>query len=606
MTVASFDAIAAGHPDPAGLSVLRGGQLSKHLLMVRMIADAVRVTPLPATLSPTRVTAVAAALDLLTETHRRDPAAVERVVGYPYVGAWLTHCVREMRLPDGRPPLAQLAGIVAAAATHAHLDFALDVPCPRGRVSLPTLGRWLAGTGADAVPVQRGRGRLSVAGVELPDDLTGERPGWSALRRLHGSGDRPMSVVFDDLDPYRSTPDMPATGRLVRGQFADWQDVFAAAWCLLCRDHPGWATQLPALLVALTPLRERGPAHGISATARRAFGAVALTRPGNAAELAAALCHELQHAKLNALLDLVQLCEPDDRRLYYAPWRADPRPLPALLHGTYAFLGVADFWQQRVSVDDVSGGRYELARRRSQVAAALETLQATDGLTAAGRRFVAGMATSLDGLSTALLPERDRWYAELANDDHHATWRLGNLRPDPAAVRALAAAWQAGRPVPAITEPDLVAEPERFMQSSRMRLLAAVAANRRPPAPDTRGAEVSAVHDGDAHLLQGRYARAAAHYRKALSGDGCDEAGVLAAWTGLAVTRLRTADPAEAAAWRSRPELVRALHRALAVDCRQPPGPEELARWLGTGGDHTGPSGGRWFDVAVQPPTAPG
>ena len=41
--------------------------------------------------------------------------------------------------------------------------------------------------------------------------------------------------------------------------------------------------------------------------------------------LALLLMHEFQHVKLGAVLDLYDLFDPDDKRLYHAPWRKDPR-----------------------------------------------------------------------------------------------------------------------------------------------------------------------------------------------------------------------------------------------------------------------------------------
>jgi HEXXH motif-containing protein len=592
LVATSFDAIAAGRRDPAGLSVLRGGQLSKHLLMLRMITDEVKAKPSRWVFSPAAASAFGASLELLTEVHRRDPTAAGRVLGYPYVGAWLARCVGELRQSQGQPPLAHLTGIVAAAAIRAGLDFELAVWCTDGTASLPSVGSYLPRLGSGPVTARHRADRTTVDGVEILSDPSLDRVGWYGLQRLTGTTTVPIGVVLDDLDPYRATPAMRATGRLTRGRFTEWQGLFAAAWRLLCRDHHIWAAQLTDLLVALTPLQERGPAHGMSATARHAFGAVALTRPGEAQGFAASLCHELQHAKLNALLDLVELCEPPDGRMYYVPWRADPRPLAALLHGTYAFLGVADFWQRRSAIDNDTRAQYEFARVRSQVEQALNVLQAADGLTAPGRRFATGMATWVDGLIAGQLPERECRYAELASDDHYVTWRMLNLRPDPASVQTVAELWRAGRPAPVIPDPALVPGTEQFVQSSRARLLAAVAAGRSAQhlAPVATSTHLAAVHDGDVHLADGRYDYATAVYRTALSRDdprevfhaaASDDAASMAAWSGLSLARQRAADGAEATIWRNHPELVRALYCALAAHGGTPPSPEELARWLG-------------------------
>jgi HEXXH motif-containing protein len=585
LVAASFDAIAAGHADPGGLSVLRDGQLSRHLLMLRMLADEVKERPGRQAAQPAAASTVAASLELLTEAHRHDPAAATGVLAYPYVGAWLVQCARELRRPQGQPPLAHLTEIAAAAAIRTGLEFDLDVWPTDGTVSLPSIGLCRPRTDISPLPVRRNANRTTVGDIDLPADPSLDRASWYGLRRLTDPTAVPIHVVLDDLDPYRTPPTMHATGRLPRSQCTGWRALFAAAWRLLCHDHDVWAAQLAELLVTLTPLVEQGPGHGRSATARHSFGAVALTCPGEALGFAAVLCHELQHAKLNALLDLVELCEPTDERLYYAPWRSDPRPLTALLHGTYAFLGVADFWQRRSIVDNDTRAPYEFARARLQVRQALEVLQAAAGLTAAGRRFVSGMATWADGLLAGKLPERQHRYAELASDDHHVTWRIRNLRPDPAAVQTVVDAWRAGRPARALPDPRLAPQPQQSVQGSRARLLAAVAADRPAQhlATDTPSAQPAPeydgdVHDGDVHLVGGRYDQAAAGYRKALA----DDAASMAAWTGLSLARQRAADTAEATIWRTHPELVRALYCTLATQSGDPPSPEELARWLAT------------------------
>ncbi|MGH3778591.1 MAG: HEXXH motif domain-containing protein [Pseudonocardiaceae bacterium] len=583
LLAASFDAIAAGHADPAGLSVLRDGQLSKHLLMLRMIADEVEEKPGRQVARPAAASTVAASLELLTEAHRHDPAAATGVLAYPYVGAWLVQCARELRRPQGRPPLAHLAEIAAAAAIRTGLEFDLDVWPTDGTVSLPSIGLCRPRTDISPLPIRRNANRTTVGEVDLPADPSLDRASWYGLQRLADPTAIPIHVALDDLDPYRAPPAMHATGRLPRSHCTGWRARFAATWRLLCHDHDRWAAQLAELLVALTPLVEQVPGHGMSATARQSFGAVALTYPVEPLGFAAVLCHELQHAKLNALLDLVELCEPTDERLYYAPWRLEPRPLAALLHGTYAFLGVADFWQRRSIVDNDTRAWHEFARAQVQVQQALKILQAAAGLTTAGRRFVSGMTTWADGLLAGQLPERQRRYAELASDDHHITWRISNLRPDPAAVQTVVDAWRAGRPAPVLPDPLLAPQPQQSVQSGRARLLATVAADRSAqdlvtdapsaqPAPEHDGD----VHDGDVHLAEGRYDLAAAGYRRALSNDTAS----VAAWTGLSLARQRVADTAEATIWRTQPELIRALYWTLATQSGDPPSPEELARWL--------------------------
>lgn len=55
------------------------------------------------------------------------------------------------------------------------------------------------------------------------------------------------------------------------------------------------------------------------------------------------VAHEVQHVKLGALLDLVELIKPDDGSRCYVPWRLDPQPTDGLLQGDSAYLDVSGF-----------------------------------------------------------------------------------------------------------------------------------------------------------------------------------------------------------------------------------------------------------------------
>ncbi|WP_372470749.1 aKG-HExxH-type peptide beta-hydroxylase [Nonomuraea aurantiaca] len=103
------------------------------------------------------------------------------------------------------------------------------------------------------------------------------------------------------------------------------------------------------MISVVTPLS--GERWAASGTSRTAMGCVALARPRCARSLAASLAHEVQHAKLSVLFYLLDLVLATENDRFYAPWRHDHRPLTGLLHGTYAHLGVADFWQRQRYVD---------------------------------------------------------------------------------------------------------------------------------------------------------------------------------------------------------------------------------------------------------------
>ncbi|MDV6287982.1 HEXXH motif-containing putative peptide modification protein [Streptomyces sp. UP1A-1] len=111
----------------------------------------------------------------------------------------------------------------------------------------------------------------------------------------------------------------------------------------------------PALIRAVVPygrtaaVPPAAPTVAVSASSGDSFGAMLISRPGSALALAETLVHEFQHSKLAALLHLFPLLDDDREERYYAPWRADPRHLTGLLHGAYAFTGVAGFWRDRLA-----------------------------------------------------------------------------------------------------------------------------------------------------------------------------------------------------------------------------------------------------------------
>ncbi|GLZ29917.1 hypothetical protein Lesp02_21070 [Lentzea sp. NBRC 105346] len=225
-------------------------------------------------------------------------------------------------------------------------------------------------------------------------------------------GDDVISLLLNDFSPYRDLPRLPPAGRLPDDAVSLWQDMFTEAWTILARDHAEHAAEISSCIVSLVPLQHNAQQR-FSATARDAFGAVALTTPTGGTDFAVTLVHECQHTKLDALLDLVELYDPSDTRRYYSPWRADPRPNWGVLHGTYAFLGVAEFWR-------LEGNRFEFAHTAEQLRRALDVLDTTR-LTESGRRFARGMRSTVDSWAVPDEPE-----ATAAVERHWTTWQAAN------------------------------------------------------------------------------------------------------------------------------------------------------------------------------------
>jgi HEXXH motif-containing protein len=400
-----FGALATGGGGHEGVDLLCQSQYSKHVLLLHGIADA----------SPT----AAAAYDLLAGAQRKDATAAAAVVRYPAVGAWAYRTMLALRggprlpgaIPDG------LAAVAAAAAMRAGLAAEIDVPAQEGVVMLPSLGAVEApGASLATIRITADGTQVRASGVrvKIPPDYHEAVPDWHPLRQVL------PGIVMDDIDPFR----MPAAPRPVRvSDLSRWRSAFADAWTLLCENHPAAAAEVAAVVASVVPLAM--PSHGhVSSSSPEVFGAVAMAEPPAPVDLALALTHEVQHMKLSAVLDLVELVRPDNGCRYYAPWREDPRPASGLLQGAYAFLGVAAFWrrQRRVAADPRSLAEVEFARWREAVAGACETLVGSGQLTADGELFVATMARTVRPWRDEPVPDHARRLAHAERERHLARW----------------------------------------------------------------------------------------------------------------------------------------------------------------------------------------
>lgn len=470
---------------------------------------------------------------------------------------------------------AYLAALAAAAATRAGLTFTLTLPRPAdGVLPLPTVGaatdlpfdspvrlsgeagtlRIDAASGdADGVRIEAGGGRLLDAG--------GGGTGWLPVRRTTPFD--AVEVLVDDQDPWRDCYHRPSAPRL-DDVSADRLARLAAEAGRWLRAHlPAHADALAGLLRTLVPLRPPSSGNPVSATSRDALGAIALSVPADARTLALLLVHELQHTKLGALVDLVPLHRPGGPARYRAPWRLDPRPVGALLQGAYAHLGVAEVWRCRRH--EGTAAAFEYAYWREQTIRAVRQLTDAAELTAAGRSFVADMASTLRGWRDPADGAVEAAVRDVA-DASAVRWGLANLLPDPDGVARLAHAWRQGVPpeagraastvVPAAARPALTvgSGPEGAV---RHRLLGTGG----PPASSPSDQAYAAGNSEDA----------LAGYRRRVAAD----CGDVDAWVGLALTAHHTGQPVAAGVLTSRPELVRALSHALPdAD------PLALAAWL--------------------------
>jgi HEXXH motif-containing protein len=430
LSESDFRAVAGVHRSATTLRRLVSAQLNKHRLLV---AGAIREHHADAR--------AAQASELLSRAEAVDRRGVDRVLADPPVGVWATRCLtgpgrgRRTSERDFDPDdmaVAYLCGIGAVCARRAGLAGRLPVPVTGGRVTLPTLGVALLPAGRTEAEIEVGKDSIRViAGpdvVAVPADPSRPAPHWLGRRCLDAryQGMR-LRVACDDVDPYRDSYHLAVAGRLPDLVLAGWQEMYAGAWRLLVSHLPRHAAELREGLRALVPLADSEGDAGLSATSRAAFGAFALTRPASGADLAITMVHEFQHAKLNALLDLVPLTVDATHGAYFVPWRKDPRPIRALLHGCFAFLGVARAWSQLLAVPAVRRrAEREFASARAQVQVGVATLARSAELTSGGRLFVRCLEQQVRRLDAVPVPEDLIRSADERVRQARATWLRAN------------------------------------------------------------------------------------------------------------------------------------------------------------------------------------
>ncbi|WP_330332583.1 HEXXH motif domain-containing protein [Streptomyces sp. NBC_00536] len=359
-------AFSSTEPGAEGLRLVRDIQRSKRLVLLRGVLDA---APGGADGETGQHWA------LLEEAERAAPGAVRDVLHYPATGAWAEETLRRLHAPHGpAPDLAHLGALAAAAALRAGVDFKLTLRPLHGRLVLPTLGLLR--------PARPGPVALTERSWDPAD------PAVLALHTLPGG-----RTALDDLDPYRALghpASVRPARRLTPKGHKRWDIQWTGALTLLERYDSTRAAEIGELLRTLVPLA--GGARSTGATLPAAAGSV-LVRGQTPPALAATLVHEVQHGKLAALADVLTLHTADRTPCYWAPWRGDPRPLEGLLHGAYAHLALAGYWQ-RAALYGARGAWARHARCRAQVAAVLPVLQGARELTVTGREFIAGMAAA--------------------------------------------------------------------------------------------------------------------------------------------------------------------------------------------------------------------
>lgn len=591
-------ALCEGGGSSADLALLRSGQLSKRMLQLRVIVDAIANKAVEAG----ELARVEESYQFLVAVQRYEPRIVRQLLASPQVGAWAAWCLRRLTSGhrnyggrSGTPPLwvdlAHLRAIAAVAAIRSGLDFSTSLPARAGSVTLPTLGRL---TSESSAPWTLARFDLSsrfatvrVDGfrMSVPERWRGDAPAWEPVRRLRARIDGVELVVqLDDLDPYWRCYGIPVSGRLGPDSVERWRRRVVEAWTVLAARHPERLAAVRASVTCLVPLASRTRLGSVSASSSYAPGAVALTEPRNGVGLAATLIHEVQHLKLNALHDLVHVYRPDAVGSFYSPWRHDPRPLAGLLHGIYAFVGVAEFLRrerERARLRDVQG-ELELARYREQLRLGYRQVATAPGLTALGAKLVEALGVAIERLHGDDIPNDISRLAEDLVVEHWASWRLRYLVPEPLTVEKLADSWLSGHP--ATTNVQVHDRPtaniDNCNESPRVKLARAWInepdmVRRVARDPEAFNACFPGASEIDVRLVAGEYAEVIETQSRRIAAGTADST----IWTSLVVAHRQICTDRTRSSLATRPEVIRALCErltALSSSCD----PCELTRWL--------------------------
>ena len=540
-----FDRICAGPVDGESMALLRRGQYSIRLLRLRTLLESIQEKDY-------RANDAEQAWSVLAEAQRTAPAVVEDLLMHPAVGVWLARTLHDVCATS--PAIAEvdaLHAIAAAAAVRCGLSGAIDVPVVDGAVTLPTVGQWRL----DGSPVTHVELRIEAGAVTIGSDAS-----FVPAKRHHT--DAPglsLEVAFDDFDPHREFAAPAVPNPLDKATFETWCEQLDEAWNLLTRWHAGYASELSVGLTTLIPLRTGTSVFAASST--NAFGGVALSPKASATDLAEAVVHEIQHSKLNALMDLLPL-HKESHSWFYAPWRDDPRPLGGVLHGIYAFTSVVEFWHvQRNLVPPAESrrGHFTFAYRCRLVRQAIDAIGAATELTDLGRRFVEASTNRLAVLEPAEVPDGIADAIATLLADHEAMWRIHHVRPNPEDVAKVADAWVDGLRCPLSVWGEVVPGPHT-PESPRTALVSRLALE---PPPDSDGESAHAL------FARGDRKAASAAYECLVRADPLDRD----AWVGLGLAT-------GARALLEQPQTVQAVHLRVLSRTGIAPVPSDLAAWL--------------------------
>jgi HEXXH motif-containing protein len=332
-----------------------------------------------------------------------------RVVTHPLFGALAGAALAEI---GGGTALGRFAAPLNSLIADEELGLAGEwlAPDHRGLVALPFSGYVLqASPDVQEVHVA-GDGesfRVTALGRTMTVGLSGgdfisipiSAHGWIDVWRLPrqpATVDPLTSVYRVGVEPGWS---VEPPSRLM---FQKWVRVLDESADLLGRVDPFVLEDVQLLARVIVPLTNTSRSRHLSSSSPALPDVVYMSWTDHVLQIVEAWVHEAGHQKLflaEAVSPLVRSMEP----LFESPWRPDLRPARGLLHGAFAFGGIARLWMLLANCRDCppifrTRARDSIGRVRGQVDDALLRIRGTGALTEAGEIIAERVARSMRDL----------------------------------------------------------------------------------------------------------------------------------------------------------------------------------------------------------------
>lgn len=573
-----FDAIASGFGDAISIGALKRGHLSRWILTLGSIIDAVGLEPLET------------ALELLADAEEANPMAYGEVVTNPLIFAWAWTCLDGTYRPGASdiPRLVErINSVAAAAAIKCGVDFSIQVPVVAGRCVIPMVGCALVGE-VDVAVVEQAGGRLEVRTDDVLISTEKRSADWQPIRSIklsHNGYD--LDVQIDDVDDFRHywSPDK-CSEYLTDDEFAKWSAALEEAWEIVVEHYVDYAPGIAATIGTIVPLVHSR--YILLWSWHHAPGALGVTDPQDVHWLAFSLINGAQLVKLQLLQELVPVHHAmHDEYRFFAPWFVAPQSLREIFEGIYAHPAVATYWnkQRELLVDRMAHVDAELqfSRWRDRSLHSVDELRRSGDVTNWGHKVLDFVESSMRKMQVeCFVDPAVRRRARLMESDFFISWRLRNLAPDHEIVQRLAKAWIAGVSCPSglqVREMIRSGAPMKGFPARRVLATYKLAYPERWQALTVDEEELKRLAPdatpGDVASIDGDRDGAIEYFTSAISLDPDDREP----WSGLAALHAHLPDPVSQSLYR-RPEIIRAVHVELAHEHNWVADPLELASWL--------------------------